>query len=53
MGRRRTQKIIRSRPRNVTTGKCPECETIGRIHITGRVGRERGKCPNCNKAFDL
>jgi len=53
MGRRKTQKIIKSGPKNVTTGMCPLCKTIGRIFITGQVGKERGKCPACNQTFDL
>ena len=31
MGRRKTQKIIKTGPKNVTTGMCPLCKTIGRI----------------------
>ncbi|HET6517018.1 MAG TPA: hypothetical protein VFG25_02220 [Nitrosopumilaceae archaeon] len=53
MGRRKTQKIIKTGPKNVTTGMCPLCKTIGRIFITGQVGKERGKCPACNQEFDL
>ncbi|MCH6586145.1 MAG: hypothetical protein IH792_03845 [Thaumarchaeota archaeon] len=53
MGRRKTQKIIKTGPKNVTTGMCPLCKTIGRIFITGQVGKERGKCPACNQTFDL
>jgi len=53
MGRRKTQKIIKSGPKNVTTGMCPECQTIGRIFIIGQVGKERGKCQSCNQEFDL
>ncbi|MDI1495226.1 MAG: hypothetical protein K8823_532 [Cenarchaeum symbiont of Oopsacas minuta] len=53
MGRRKSQKIIRSSPRNVTTGMCPECQTIGRIYIIGKPGKEHGKCPACNQDFDL
>ena len=50
MGRRKTQKIIKTGPKNVTTGLCPECNTIGRIFIIGQVGQERAKCQKCNKA---
>jgi len=53
MGRRKTQKIIKTGPKNVTTGMCPLCKTIGRIFLTGQVGKERGKCPSCNQTFDL
>ena len=53
MGRRKTQKIIKSGPKNATTGMCPECKTIGRIFIIGQVGHERAKCPACNQIFDL
>ncbi len=53
MGRRKTQKITKGGPRNVATGMCPLCNTIGKIFITGKVGQERGKCPACNQAFDL
>jgi hypothetical protein len=40
-------------PKNVTTGLCPECKTIGRIFIIGQVGQERAKCSSCNQEFDL
>jgi len=40
MGRRKTQKIIKTGPKNVTTGLCPECQTIGRISIIGQVARK-------------
>jgi len=53
MGRRKTQKIIKTGPKNVTTGLCPECKTIGRISIIGQVGQERAKCSSCNQEFDL
>ncbi len=53
MGRRKTQKIIKTGPKNVTTGMCPLCKTIGRIFIIGQVGEERAKCPACNQSFDL
>jgi len=53
MGRRKSQKIIKTGPKNVTTGMCPLCKTIGRIFIIGVVGKERGKCPSCNQEFDL
>ena len=53
MGRRKSQKIIKSGPTNATTGMCPVCMTIGRIFIIGVVGKERGKCPSCNQEFDL
>jgi len=53
LGRRKTQKIIKSGPKNATTGMCPECKTIGRIFIIGQIGLERAKCQNCNKVFDL
>jgi len=53
LARRKTQKIIRSGPKNATTGMCPECKTIGRIFIIGQVGQERAKCQKCNKEFEL
>jgi len=53
MGRRKTQKIIKTGPKNVTTGLCPECKTIGRISIIGQVCQERAKCSSCNQEFDL
>ena len=53
MGRRKTQKIIRTGPKNVTTGMCPMCRTIGRILVIGQTGKEKGKCPACNQIFDL
>lgn len=53
MGRRKTQKIIRTSPKNVTTGMCPMCKTIGRIFVIGQTGHEKGKCASCNKEFDL
>jgi len=40
MTRRKTQKIIKTGPKNVTTGMCPECKTIGRIFIIGSVGKK-------------
>ena len=48
-----SQKIIKTGPKNVTTGMCPLCQTIGRIFIIGNVGEERAKCPACNQEFDL
>ena len=53
MGRRKTQKIVKRSARNVTTGMCPLCKTIGRIFVIGQVGKERAKCPACNKEFEL
>jgi len=53
LGRRKTQKIVKSGPKNQTTGLCPECQTIGRIFIIGQVGQERAKCQACNQVFDL
>jgi len=53
MGRRKTQKIIRSGPKNATTGMCPECMTIGKIFILGQPGQERGKCEKCRQEFEL
>ena len=52
MGRRKSQKIVKTGPKNVTTGMCPVCKTIGRIFIIGNVGEET-KCPACNQEFDL
>ena len=54
MGRRkRSQKIIRTGPKNATTGMCPLCKTIGKILIVGQLGNERAKCPSCNQEFEL
>jgi len=53
MGRRKTQKIIRTGPKNATTGMCPECRTIGKIFILGQPGQERGKCEKCRQEFEL
>ena len=53
MGRRKTQKITRTGPKNVTTCMCPLCKTIGRIFIIGQIAKERGKWPSCNQEFDL
>ena len=53
MGRRKSQKIVKTGPKNVTTGMCPLCQTIGRIFIIGHVGEERAKCPACNQEFHL
>ena len=53
MGRRKSQKIVKTGPKNVTTGMCPVCKTIGRIFIIGNVGEERAKCPACNQEFYL
>ena len=53
MGRLKRQKIIKTSPRNVTTGMCPECKTFGRIFLIGQVGKEKGKCNACNQEFDL
>ena len=53
MGRRKTQKIVRTGPKNVTTGMCPECRTIGRIFLLGQPGEERGKCEKCRQEFEI
>lgn len=53
MGRRKTQKIIKTRTRNITTGMCAECRTIGKILILGKPGEERAKCLACNQEFEL
>jgi len=53
VGRRKTQKIIRSGPKNAATGMCPECMTIGKIFILGQPGKERGKCEKCRHEFEL
>ena len=44
MGRRKSQKIIRTGPKNATTGLCPLCHTIGKIFLLGSPGEERAKC---------
>jgi len=53
MGRRKTQKIIRSGPKNATTGMCPLCKTIGKVFLLGSPGQERGKCEKCRQEFEL
>ena len=53
MGRRKTQKIIRTGPKNATTGMCPECRTIGKIFMLGQPGEERGKCEKCRAEFEI
>ena len=53
MGRRKTQKIIKTGPKSVTTGMCPLCKAIGRIVIIGQPGQEKAKCPACNQQFEL
>ena len=49
MGRRKSQKIIRTGPKNATTGMCPLCQTIGKIFLLGSPGEERAKCENAVK----
>ncbi len=53
MGRRKTQKIIRTGPKNATTGMCPVCNTIGKIFLLGSPGNERAKCEKCRQEFEL
>ena len=53
MGRRKTQKIIRTGPKNATTGMCPICKTIGKIFLLGSPGQERAKCEKCRQEFEL
>ncbi len=53
MGRRKTQKIIRTGPKNATTGMCPVCRTIGKVFLLGPPGQERGKCEKCRQEFEL
>ena len=53
MGRRKTQKIIRSSPKNATVGLCPICNTIGKVFLIGSPGEERCKCEKCRGEFDL
>ena len=53
MGRRKTQKIIRTGPKNATTGMCPVCKTIGKVFLLGPPGQERGKCEKCRQEFEL
>ncbi|MBI3642432.1 MAG: hypothetical protein HY222_08600 [Thaumarchaeota archaeon] len=53
MVRRKTVKPKSSGPRNVTTGLCPKCGTIGKILIIGLTGSEKGKCQACNAEFVL
>lgn len=53
MVRRKTVKPRTSGPKNITTGLCPKCGTIGKILIIGVIGSEKGKCQACNSEFDL
>jgi len=53
MVRRKTVKPRASGPKNITTGLCPKCGTIGKILIVGMIGSEKGKCQACNGEFDL
>lgn len=53
MVRRKTVKPKTSGPKNITTGLCPKCGTIGKILIIGVIGSEKGKCQACNGEFDL
>ncbi len=53
MGRRKTQKIIRTGPKNATTGMCPVCNTIGKVFLLGPPGKERGKCEKCRAEFEI
>ena len=53
MVRRKTVKPRASGPKNITTGLCPKCGTIGKILIIGVIGSEKGKCQACNGEFDL
>ena len=49
MGRRKSQKIIRTGPKNATTGMCPLCQTIGKIFLLGSPGEERQNVKNAAK----
>ena len=53
MVRRKSVKPRSSGPKNVTTGLCPKCGTIGKILIIGLIGSEKGKCQSCNGEFTL
>jgi len=53
MVRRKTVKPRASSPKNITTGLCPKCGTIGKILIIGMIGTEKGKCQACNAEFTL
>lgn len=53
MVRRKSVKPRASGPKNVTTGLCPKCGTIGKILIIGLIGSEKGKCQSCNGEFTL
>jgi len=53
MGRRKTQKIIRTGPKNAATGMSPLCKTIGKVFLLGPPGQERGKCEKCRQEFEL
>ena len=53
MVRRKTVKPRASGPKNITTGLCPKCGTIGKILIIGLIGTEKGKCQSCNGEFTL
>ena len=53
MGRRKSQKTIRTGPKNATTGLCPLCQTIGKIFLLGSPGNGRAKCEKCGQDFEL
>jgi|GEM_PF-135237 hypothetical protein len=53
MVRRKSVKPKTSGPKNITTGLCPKCGTIGKILIIGMIGSEKGKCQACNAEFTL
>ncbi|MGI0082772.1 MAG: hypothetical protein ACREAF_00635 [Nitrosopumilaceae archaeon] len=53
MVRRKTVKPKPVSAKNVTTGLCPKCGTIGKILIIGATGMEKGKCQACNAEFIL
>ncbi len=51
--RRRSQKIVKTTPKNITTGMCALCKTIGKIFIIGQIGHEKARCHSCNQEFEL
>ena len=55
MGRRKSQKIIRTGPKNATTGNVSlYAKTIGKKYsFLGSPGEERAKCEKCRQEFEL
>ena len=49
MGRRKSQKIIRTGPKNATTGMCPVCKTIGKISFLAHLEMKEQNVKNVAK----